>query len=97
MMNDDDNADGGDHGHEHSDDHQHHTHDHVFLHDVDHVHLHRHSRRTDLVAFQHVLKGAYLHPEAFHQAKKDQDFVLPVGVTMDESLALNNFTNGLEL
>ena len=49
-----------------------------------------------LVALQYMLQGADFDAETFHGSQKYENFVLSIGVTMDEPLASDDFQDCLQ-
>src|ERR1051326_8889565 len=47
----------------------------------------------DFVALEHMLKCANSNAKTFHQANQGEDFVLPIRVTVDQTLSLKNFAD----
>ena len=48
------------------------------------------------VGFQTVLQRANPHPKPLHQPEQHQDFILTIGVGMDQAPALDDFTDGFK-
>ena len=49
-----------------------------------------------LIPFQHMLEAADLHAELLHQAQQHQDFILAIGVAVNQVPAFEDFTCGFE-
>ena len=50
----------------------------------------------NLVAFQNVLQACDPDTETFHGSEKDKDFILSVGMAMNEPFSTDDFQNCLE-